>query len=99
MNNFPLFQQLQKEVENNNEEVDIHTLATKINALDEENSGMIYVIIKLYVIKENGVSSSSISHLPFGAKINNGNFEINPHVLPAKLLRMLSSFIKHIPKP
>lgn len=93
---FPLFDTIKKEVDMDPEfklsDTELRILAQKINKFDQESHEKIYVLIKMYQMKEGIVTYD----LPYGGRNRDGDINFTLEDFPNILVHMLKIFVdKH----
>jgi hypothetical protein len=97
MVNFPLYDNILKEINDNEIKVDLTTeqkkmLLKKIKKLNQNGFNLLYVLIKVFDINNND-NDNNISIIPYEGNIVKNNIKFDLDKLPIKLKIIIEKFV------
>ena len=97
MVNFPLYDNIVKEINNYEIKEDLKveqkkSLLKKIKKLDQNGFNLLYVLIKVFQI--NNIEDNNVSSIPYEGNIVKNNIKFNLDKLPIKLKFIIDKFIQ-----
>ena len=98
MVNFPLYDNILKEINDNEIKVDLTTeqkkmLLKKIKKLNQNGFNLLYVLIKVFDINNNDNDINNISIIPYEGNIVKNNIKFDLDKLPIKLKIIIEKFV------